>query len=145
MTDSAEQPAVTTMRKVMGGYDQSEVNIFIGRLEREIEEKASELQEIREDFRRFSARRDTANRERPSFSELGGAFEDALHMAEDQSAKLVSDALTEATKIISDAKANALRLTDSAEVKRDSIVNGATGEAQRITLLSEQEVAKAGA
>jgi cell division septum initiation protein DivIVA len=135
--------AAKAIRKVVGGYEQSEINVYLGRLEREIEDRSSKLQEIKDEVRRTQAQIDLAGKERPSFSELGGAFEEALRMAEDQSAKLVSEALTESTRTIAEASARARALVDAAELKYNSAVNEATTEAQKITLLVEQEVARA--
>jgi hypothetical protein len=131
-----------SIRKVVGGYEQSEINIYLGRLEREIEDRSTKLQELKEEVRRTQTQIDLAGKERPSFSELGGAFEEALRMAEDQSAKLVSEALTESTRTIAEANARARSLVEAAELKYNAQVNEATSEAQKITLLIEQEVAR---
>jgi cell division septum initiation protein DivIVA len=131
-----------SIRKVVGGYEQSEINIYLGRLEREIEDRSTKLQELKEEVRRTQTQIDLAGKERPSFSELGGAFEEALRMAEDQSAKLVSEALTESTRTIAEANARARALVEAAELKYNAQVNEATSEAQKITLLVEQEVAR---
>jgi hypothetical protein len=131
-----------SIRKVVGGYEQSEINIHLGRLEREIEDRSTKLQELKEEVRRTQTQIDLAGKERPSFSELGGAFEEALRMAEDQSAKLVSEALTESTRTIAEANARARALVEAAELKYNAQVNEATSEAQKITLLVEQEVAR---
>ncbi|CAB4585518.1 MAG: hypothetical protein F2574_00980 [Actinobacteria bacterium] len=138
-----ETSTAKTLRKVVGGYEQSEINVYLGRLEREIEDRSAKLQEIKEEVRRTQAQIDLAGKERPSFSELGGAFEEALRMAEDQSAKLVSEALTESTRTIGEANARARALIEAAELKYNAQVNEATSEAQKITLLVEQEVARA--
>jgi cell division septum initiation protein DivIVA len=138
-----ETSSVKTIRKVVGGYEQSEINVYLGRLEREIDDRSAQLQELKEEARRTQAQIDLAAKERPSFSELGGAFEEALRMAEDQSAKLVSEALSESTRTIGEASARARALIEAAELKYNSLVNEATSEAQKITLLVEQEVARA--
>jgi hypothetical protein len=131
-----------SIRKVVGGYEQSEINIYLGRLEREIEDRSTKLQELKEEVRRTQNQIDLAGKERPSFSELGGAFEEALRMAEDQSAKLVSEALTESTRTIAEANARARALVEAAELSYNAKVSEATSEAQKITLLVEQEVAR---
>jgi cell division septum initiation protein DivIVA len=137
-----ETTAAKSIRKVVGGYEQSEVNIYLSRLEREIEDRSAKLQELKDEVRRTQAQIDLVVKERPSFSELGGAFEEALRMAEDQSAKLVSEALSESTRAIGEANARARALIEAAELKYITQFNEATSEAQKITLLVEQEVAR---
>ncbi len=130
------------VRKVVGGYDQSDVNVLVGRIDRELTEKSAQLLEVKEEVRRLQAQIDLAKRERPSFSELGGAFEDALKMAEDQSAKLVSDALAEATQTIAEATKRSRSLVETAEIAFNSRINEETNSAQRKRLVAEQESAR---
>lgn len=83
-----------------------------------------------------------AQRDRPSFSELGTAFEEALNLAESQAAKLVSDALTAANSTSAEAKNTVRTLRESTELEVNSIVSDAQTEASEIALRAEQEIAK---
>lgn len=129
-------------RRVIGGLDQDDVTAFINRVQADVDQRRETLHELRDELRRIQAQIEVAAQDRPSFSELGSAFEEALRMAEDQSTKLVSEALIESSRMTSEAQSRAKTLVDTNEMAYSSAVEEATTEARRLALAAEQEIAR---
>lgn len=107
-----------------------------------LDELSDSYQSNLRDVQRLERDISDAQRDRPSFSELGTAFEDALNLAESQAAKLVSDALTEANATTLDAANTVRTLRDSTDLEVNSMLSDAQTAASEIALRTEQEVAR---
>ncbi|MEY2698539.1 MAG: hypothetical protein RL720_495 [Actinomycetota bacterium] len=125
------------------GLDPEQVNVALSdvqaetaRLENEraaidkrIDKLTREVAEVRSALKRASAK--------PSFSDLGAAFEQTLRVAEEQASKLISDAQVTSSEARRSAEAEATALTAAAEKQATAIV--AEAEERVARLLSESQ------
>lgn len=125
------------------GLDPEQVNVALSdvqaetaRLENEraaidkrIDKLTREVAEVRSALKRASAK--------PSFSDLGAAFEQTLRVAEEQASKLISDAQVTSSEARRSAEAEATALTAAAEKQAAAIV--AEAEERVARLLSESQ------
>ena len=106
--------------------DQSEFDKRIATLNREIAEVKSAL-------KRSSPK--------PSFSDLGAAFEQTLRVAEEQAAKLIADAQTASTNTRLSAESDASALTEAAQLQADKVLADADNLVQRLIKESDKKFA----
>ena len=106
--------------------DQSEFDKRIATLNREIAEVKSAL-------KRSSTK--------PSFSDLGAAFEQTLRVAEEQAAKLIADAQTASTNTRLSAESDASALTEAAQLQADKVLADADNLVQRLIKESDKKFA----
>jgi cell division septum initiation protein DivIVA len=125
------------------GLDPAQVDIALGdvqaeatRLETEraqidknIDKLTREIAEVRSALKRSSAK--------PSFSDLGAAFEQTLRVAEEQAGKLISDAQVSSSETRRAAEAEASAITEAAERQAATVIQDSE---QRVTrLLAESD------
>ena len=125
------------------GLDPEQVNVALGdvqvevsRLESEraeidkrIDSLTREIAEVRSALKRASAK--------PSFSDLGAAFEQTLRVAEEQAGKLIADAQAASSNTRKSAEADAASLTETAE--KQALKAVADAESRVARLISESE------
>jgi DivIVA domain len=105
-------------RRAVRGYDPDEVNRFV----RDLTERVERLEEERAEAERTEQRltreikdaNDRAERGKPSFAELGSAFEETLRLAEAQSQKIVQEASQEAAEVLASARSESTRVREEA-------------------------------
>lgn len=109
------------------GLDPEQVDQVLGEVRSEIERLEAQRTEI--DKRVDSVTREIAEvrsalkraSSKPSFSDLGAAFEQTLRVAEEQAAKLISDASTTAAEARESAQTEADKLTQIAQVQAEKL------------------------
>lgn len=125
------------------GLDPEQVNVALGdvqvevsRLESEraeidkrIDSLTREIAEVRSALKRASAK--------PSFSDLGAAFEQTLRVAEEQAGKLIADAQAASSNTRKSAEADAASITETAE--KQAVKAVADAESRVARLISESE------
>ena len=128
------------------GLDPEQVNVALGdvqveisRLESEraeidkrIDSLTREIAEVRSALKRASAK--------PSFSDLGAAFEQTLRVAEEQAGKLISDAQTASSNTRRAAEADAASVTETAEKQAIKTVADAESRVERLRKESEKKL-----
>lgn len=118
--------AEITSRVTLAQQQREEADRAIDRLTRE-------LNEARSAVKRANAK--------PSFSDLGAAFEQTLRVAEEQAGKLLQDATRESQEVREAAKAEAEKLITAAEKQADKLDAEATKRVDRIRIDSERQAA----
>lgn len=93
--------------------------------EKDIERLSRELNEARIAVKRANSK--------PTFSDLGAAFEQTLRVAEEQAGKLLQDASEEVTSVRDSAKADAERIQGSSERQVNKLIGEAEKRAEKIT------------
>lgn len=126
------------------GYDTedvtrafSDISSRVERLEGErvsaeklAERLTRELAEARATLKRASAK--------PSFADLGSAFEQTLRVAEEQAGKMVQDAAAEAAALRENARAVGEQLTRSSRLRAEKLVAEAEGSAKDLRVESDR-------
>ena len=92
--------------------------------EKEIERLSRELNEARIAVKRANSK--------PTFSDLGAAFEQTLRVAEEQAGKLLQDASEEVATLMSSAKSDANRIQVSSERQATKLISEAEKRADKI-------------
>lgn len=100
-------------------------------LDARIDRVTRELNETRSALKRATAK--------PSFSDLGAAFEQTLRVAEEQAAKLLSDAQASSQEIRTSAQEEAERITKTAEAQAEKTVADAEARVARLKEDSERK------
>ena len=127
------------------GLDPEQVNVAlndvqleVSRLESEraeidkrIDTLTREIAEVRSALKRASAK--------PSFSDLGAAFEQTLRVAEEQAGKLIADAQIASTNTRRAAEADAASMTETAEKQAIKVVADAESRVERLLTESEKK------
>ena len=140
-----ELPVVQPRR----GLDPDQVNIAINGVQAEIDRLESEraeidkrvsdltreIAEVRSAIKRASAK--------PSFSDLGAAFEQTLRVAEEQAAKLLTDAQLSSSQVRRAADEEAKQLTESSQKQSEKLVADAQSRAERLVTESEKKLKEA--
>lgn len=98
--------------------------------EKDIERLSRELNEARIAVKRANSK--------PTFSDLGAAFEQTLRVAEEQAGKLLQDASEEVATVRDAAKADADRIQVSSERQATKLISEAEKRAEKITDDSEK-------
>lgn len=127
------------------GLDPDQVNLALGgvkleitRLESEraeidksIDTLTREIAEVRSALKRASAK--------PSFSDLGAAFEQTLRVAEEQAGKLIADAQTASSNTRREAEADAASVTEAAQQQSLKVVADAESRVARMLQDSQKK------
>ena len=92
--------------------------------EKDIERLSRELNEARIAVKRANSK--------PTFSDLGAAFEQTLRVAEEQAGKLLQDASEEVATLMSSAKSDANRIQVSSERQAGKLISEAEKRAEKI-------------
>lgn len=100
-------------------------------LDARIDRVTRELNETRSALKRATAK--------PSFSDLGAAFEQTLRVAEEQAAKLLTDAQASSQEVRASAQEEADRITKAAEAQAEKTVADAQARVARLTEDSERK------
>ena len=98
--------------------------------EKSAERLSRELAEARATLKRASAK--------PSFADLGSAFEQTLRVAEEQAGKMVQDAAAEAAALRENARAIGEQLTRSSRQRAEKLVAEAEGKAEDVRVESDR-------
>ena len=128
------------------GLDPAQVDIALGdiyaeasRLEAEraqndkqIDKLTREIAEVRSALKRASAK--------PSFSDLGAAFEQTLRVAEEQAGKLISDAQVSSSETRRAAEAEASAITEAAEKQAATLLKDSQERVTRLLAESEKKL-----
>ena len=131
------------------GLDPAQVDIALGdvqaeaaRLEAEralidkkIDKLTREIAEVRSALKRASAK--------PSFSDLGAAFEQTLRVAEEQAGKLISDAQISSGETRRAAEAEASAITETAEKQAATVIHDSEQRVSRLLAESEKKLNEA--
>lgn len=100
-------------------------------LDARIDRVTRELNETRSALKRATAK--------PSFSDLGAAFEQTLRVAEEQAAKLLTDAQASSQEVRISAQEEADRITKAADIQAEKTVADATARVARLNEDSERK------
>jgi cell division septum initiation protein DivIVA len=105
-------------RRAVRGYDTDDVSRYVAelseRLERLENERAENARTIQRLNRDVADANERAGRAKPSFAELGSAFEETLRLAEEQSKRITQEASAEAAEVLGNARSEATRVRESA-------------------------------
>lgn len=117
----------------------SDVQIEVSRLETEraeidkrIDKLTREVAEVRSALKRASAK--------PSFSDLGAAFEQTLRVAEEQASKLISDAQATSAATRRAAEEEAVTLTENAQKQAKKLIAETEARVERLLKESEKKL-----
>ena len=117
----------------------SDVNAEVARLELEraetdkrVDKLTREIAEVRSALKRSSAK--------PSFSDLGAAFEQTLRVAEEQAGKLIADAQVTSSDTRRSAEAEASALTEAADKQAAAVIAEAEERVKRLLAESEKKL-----
>lgn len=138
-------PAVLSKR----GLDPAQVDIALGdvqaeatrleteraQIDKKIDKLTREIAEVRSALKRASAK--------PSFSDLGAAFEQTLRVAEEQAGKLISDAQISSSETRRAAEAEASAITETAEKQAATVVHDSEERVARLLAESEKKLTEA--
>ena len=119
----------------------SDVNAEVARLEAEragidkrVDKLTREIAEVRSALKRSSAK--------PSFSDLGAAFEQTLRVAEEQAGKLISDAQVTSSETRRGAEAEATALTEAAQKQATALVAESEERVNRLLAESDKKLSE---
>ena len=129
------------------GLDPAQVDIALGdvqaeatrlegeraQIDKQIDKLTREIAEVRSALKRASAK--------PSFSDLGAAFEQRLRVAEEQAGKLISDAQVSSSETRRAAEAEASAVTESAEKQAATLLKDSQERVTRLLAESEKKLA----
>lgn len=129
------------------GLDPAQVDIALGdvqaeatrlegeraQIDKQIDKLTREIAEVRSALKRASAK--------PSFSDLGAAFEQTLRVAEEQAGKLISDAQVSSSETRRAAEAEASAITESAEKQAATLLKDSQERVKRLLAESEKKLA----
>ena len=102
-------------------------------LDKRIDRITRELTETRSALKRATAK--------PSFSDLGAAFEQTLRVAEEQAAKLLADAHSSSSEVRTSAQEEADRVTKTADEQAAKLIDDAQNRVAALTSQSEKKFA----
>ena len=102
-------------------------------IDKHIDKLTREIAEVRSALKRASAK--------PSFSDLGAAFEQTLRVAEEQAGKLISDAQVSSSETRRAAEAEASAITESAEKQAATLLKDSQERVTRLLAESEKKLA----
>jgi cell division septum initiation protein DivIVA len=128
-------------KRSVRGYDVNEVDSLIGDLAAKKEVLEAELAETTRSVQRMSRELSEVKRNKPSFAELGSAFEETLRLAEAQSEKMIQDGKNEADALLNQARIRVAELAESAERDAGQIVYEAQALSEDLKITSERDVA----
>ena len=103
-------------------------------VDKRIDRITRELTETRSALKRATAK--------PSFSDLGAAFEQTLRVAEEQAAKLLADAQAASSEARSSAQEEAERVVKSADIQAAKVIEDAENRVLAINAESEKKFAE---
>ena len=129
------------------GLDPAQVDIALGdihaeasrleaeraQIDKQIDKLTREIAEVRSALKRASAK--------PSFSDLGAAFEQTLRVAEEQAGKLISDAQVSSSETRRAAEAEASAITEAAEKQAATLLKDSQERVTRLLAESEKKLA----
>ncbi|MEY4396616.1 MAG: hypothetical protein RLZZ40_372, partial [Actinomycetota bacterium] len=133
---------VPEFKRSVRGYDSVEVDSVINDLTNRLSQMESDQAESARLVQRLNRELTEAKRNKPSFAELGSAFEETLRLAEDQSAKMVQDAINESQTLLNQARNEVKALRDKADRDARQLVSDATAKADELRLQVERDVAQ---
>lgn len=120
----------------------TDVQIEVSRLESEraeidkrIDTLTREVAEVRSALKRASAK--------PSFSDLGAAFEQTLRVAEEQAGKLIADAQTTSALTRRSAEEEAIAVTENANKQAAKLISETEARVERLIKESEKKLSEA--
>jgi cell division septum initiation protein DivIVA len=128
------------------GLDPEQVNVALGdvqvevsrlesdraEIDKRIDTLTREIAEVRSALKRSSAK--------PSFSDLGAAFEQTLRVAEEQAGKLIADAQTASTSTRRLAETDSAALSETAEKQSAKMVQDAQSRVDRLLAESQKKL-----
>jgi cell division septum initiation protein DivIVA len=131
------------------GLDPAQVDIALGdvqaeatrleaeraQIDKKIDKLTREIAEVRSALKRASAK--------PSFSDLGAAFEQTLRVAEEQAGKLISDAQISSSETRRAAEAEASAITETAEKQAATVVHDSEERVARLLAESDKKLNEA--
>ena len=129
------------------GLDPAQVDIALGdvqaeatrlegeraQIDKQIDKLTREIAEVRSALKRASAK--------PSFSDLGAAFEQTLRVAEEQAGKLISDAQVSSSETRRAAETEASAITEAAEKQAATLLKDSQERVTRLLAESEKKLA----
>ena len=120
----------------------TDVQIEVSRLESEraeidkrVDKLTREIAEVRSALKRSSAK--------PSFSDLGAAFEQTLRVAEEQAGKLIADAQTTSALTRRSAEEEAIAVTENANKQAAKLISETEARVERLIKESEKKLSEA--
>ena len=135
---------LSDFRRTVRGYDPAEVDHAFELMQRRLEdyatERATTARQVKQLTDELAAANEYTSRNRPSFSELGTAFEGTLRIAEEQSQKLFADATADATRILNAAHTRATQLTEESTLAHDALLLDANRQSEEILRTAEHDV-----
>lgn len=140
---------------VFGGYDRSEVDTALNQLRADVEALRSANEALRNEIDGTESQLVTERArsvelhskldrlpEKVSYSVLGPQFEEVLHLAEEKSGRLVTDARAEAEKIRKNAQSRSAELTRDAQQRANEIIRDAELRTTEMRENSEKSAAE---
>ena len=105
--------SITEFSRVMRGYDPTQVNNALERLDETVRKHKDQAQALQREL--AEAHRQLQEQERPTYSGLGSRIEQLLRLAEEQATEIVQEAKAAANEMNAAAKVEAAEARASAE------------------------------
>jgi cell division septum initiation protein DivIVA len=128
-------------KRSVRGYDVSEVDSLLADLVAKREALELELAESTRSVQRMTRELSEVKRNKPSFAELGSAFEETLRLAENQSEKMIQDGKNEADALLNQARIRVAELAESADRDASQIVYEAQAMSEDLKITNERDIA----
>jgi cell division septum initiation protein DivIVA len=128
-------------KRSVRGYDVNEVDSLLAELLGKRDAIEAELAESTRSIQRMTRELSEVKRNKPSFAELGSAFEETLRLAENQSEKMIQDGKNEADALLNQARIRVAELAESAERDASQIVYEAQAMSDDLKITNERDVA----
>lgn len=139
---------IRSLRPSRKGYDQDEVDAALSEFDERIRQIENErvsaektVERLNRDVAEARAALQRAN-SKPSFADLGSAFEQTLRVAEEQAAKMVKDGTAEAQVLRESARAEAEQITRVSRLRAEKLVGEAESRAEELRIESERRVSE---
>lgn len=133
--------SLPVFKRSVRGFDASDVETFVADLVSQKAQLDSDLAEVTRSIQRATRELSETKRNKPSFAELGSAFEETLRLAEAQAEKIVQDASYEAETITKKAQIRASELAEARDRDAALISLEAKTAADDLRLANQRDLA----
>jgi chromosome segregation ATPase len=138
---ATSQDGINFSRSI-GGYDAADVARAIAETQEVLKSADALFRKADNEVRRLEQKLHERHTSSTQFSGLGSAFESAIHLAEEQATKLVSDAQTETAAQVAAATAASKDRSKAAQLASRNALAAARQQAEKIRARSEQDAAQ---
>lgn len=133
-------------KRAIRGYDPADVERVLDEMHHRLDvyanERAATSRQVKQLTEELAEAREQGSKERPTFRDLGTAFEGTLRIAEEQSAKIFADAKAESLRVLSEAQAASLKMREEATMASEAMHLDSQRRSDEAQLTNDQLVAR---